>query len=105
MADAPEFDFSQVSWGMARQSMVAQTLMQKAIQTNDPETLERALDLIQQYLAKVVVSVPRAWLVGSAPEELDWRDPASFNHLLQRRMGDLLRAMNEAQSAGELAKN
>ena len=103
--EGPVFDFSRVSWGMAKRNVTAQSLIKRASETNDADLLARGFEQMQEYLAAVVVSVPRSWLIEDAPADINWRDPASFDLLLNVRMAELLRALNDAQTPAAQAKN
>jgi hypothetical protein len=56
-------------------------------------------------LARVLVSVPRAWLVEEAPETLDWTDPTSLDWLKGPRMKALQAAMSNAVQPEQVSGN
>lgn len=49
-------------------------------------------------LAEVLVEVPREWLAESAPEKLDWSDPASLDWVLFDKYEQLMVAMMEGRT-------
>ena len=49
-------------------------------------------------LAEVLVEVPRDWLAASAPEKLDWSDPASLDWVLFDKYEQLMWAMVDARA-------
>lgn len=93
---APEFDFSNLSWKESKEMDYARTKIRKGEAEADVVTMEQGFNEMQQFLAKITVGVPRAWLVADAPEEIDWSDPDSFDYLRGNRMQDLMRAYMEA---------
>lgn len=115
----PEFDFDAISrrWSMQQISLLAQGTelqaefeeLQERIEAGDLTRDERkrtaaimremqAISEAQQALmAEVLVSVPRSWLVPSAPGEIDWRDPASQDWLLESKYAALQAAMQAAR--------
>lgn len=117
---APEFDFSEVSYGwakqyskvMARLAATGALIEEKAKNDITPE--ERAAlkaarlealagwdELIEErdsLLVMPLVSVPREWLVKSAPEDIDWSDVKSLDWLRGDRLEALMTALNEART-------
>jgi len=69
---------------------------------NELDTLQRE---VFEYMATVLVSVPKAWIVKRAPAEIDWSQMESFEYLKQNRMGDLMQGLNEAQDPESVTKN
>jgi hypothetical protein len=45
-------------------------------------------------MKRVLVSVPREWLLPDAPEALDWSKDKAYKYLESERFGELLRAFN-----------
>lgn len=86
-----------LSWGSAKRF----TAFQWRIRTldGDPEALLKLWMEIQAEMAKVVVSVPRSWVVEDAPKNLDWSKAESFEWVDSDRMTALL-----ALAAGEREK-
>ena len=95
--DKPLFDFSRRSWKDAKDVTLREMRRRDAALKNDVALMEQVFDEQQAALAKVLVSVPRDWLVPDAPEKLDWRDPASLDWVQEMRMDDIYTAMNEAR--------
>jgi len=92
----PEFDFSNLSWKESKDMDYARTKIRKGEAEADVETMQAGFEEMQAFLAKIVVSVPRSWLVSDAPEEIDWSDPDNFDWLRGSRMQDLMKAYMEA---------
>lgn len=86
-----------LSWGSAKKF----TAFQWRIRTldGDPDALLALWMEIQAEMAKVVVSVPRSWVVEDAPEQLDWSKAESFEWVDSDRMTALL-----ALAAGDREK-
>lgn len=105
MTDAPEFDLSELSWEDSMAVDLAGLRVAKALKALDADAAEAASGRIAQVLATCVVSVPRTWLVGRAPETVDWHDPASFRWLRATGMQQLLTAFREAQRPENAGKN
>lgn len=104
-AEAPEFDLSELSWEDSAAIDLAGMRASKAIKAQDADEAEKAFAAIRQTLATCVVSMPRTWLVGRAPEAIDWSDPASFRWLRATHMQLLLAAFREAQRPEAVTKN
>lgn len=102
--EVPLFDFSPMSWGDAKAITRAQGLVKKATDTGDSELLGQAFDAIQIHLSKCVTFVPPDWIVAG-DEALNWSDPSSFDRLKSHRMGDLMKAMEDAQRSENAGKN
>jgi len=86
-----------LSWGSAKRF----TAFQWRIRTLDgnPDALLALWMEIQAEMAKVVVSVPRSWVVEDAPKNLDWSKAESFEWVDSDRMTALL-----ALAAGDREK-
>lgn len=86
-----------LSWGSAKKF----TAFQWRIRTldGDPDALLALWMEIQAEMAKVVVSVPRSWVVEDAPKNLDWSKAESFEWVDSDRMTALL-----ALAAGDREK-
>lgn len=88
-ADQPCFDFSGLSWdeGMDIANFGARILdiSNDATLTGleQARRIRAVMDEIKGTMARITVSVPRAWLVRSAPAVIDWTQPASFGRYLQ----------------------
>jgi len=68
---------------------------------NDGDLMDSAMASFHNFLAAVVVSIPRAWVVNDAPASLDWRDPDSFDWLRGNRFTDLSNALGASRIAAE----
>lgn len=101
--EKPTFDFSEMSWAESKAISINQARIFRAQQVNDADALAEGFAAMQAILARTVINVPRAWLIRSAPEQIDWRDPVAFDLVRADRMMHLIRAMVEAQ--GEDSKN
>lgn len=105
MTDKPTFDLSNLSWKDSKALSLQQIKVARAQSDRDAAGLEAGYAGIESFLAKVVVSVPRDWLVADAPEEIDWSDPASFDWLRGSHMKKLMLAVAEAQTPAEASGN
>ena len=116
-----EFDFSRVGYGWAKRFMrVTSRLgsMEAILEAPEAEGLSEfdrkrlsiaraeavgempdLNDARDALICQVLVSVPREWLIGGAPADLDWSDPASLEWL--RDIRPLLDALSEAQAAAQ----
>jgi hypothetical protein len=93
--EKPVFDFDDVSWADEKAVSLARSQLRNA------ESLEQTVSAfggMEIYMSKCVVSIPRSWLVKSAPAEIDWSDPQSFNYVKGVLFQDLMKALNEAQA-------
>jgi len=79
--EQPEFDWTNVSWGMVKRSMKTQAALEVAIEQRDAKGIDLAMAEFSEFLAMVTVSIPQSWLVSSAPSDLDWDDAESFDWL------------------------
>jgi hypothetical protein len=105
MAGRLKFDLSRLSWKDSKALSVQQMKLARAQDERDVAGVEAGFNGLETFLAKVVVDVPRDWLVADAPEVIDWSDPASFDWLRGGRMKDLMKAVADAQSPGEASGN
>ena len=100
--EQPAFNLDELSWG--DQQRVLQLLAGNATLTT-----ANALDMeheLQALWARCTVSVPRSWVVSSAPENLDWSKPEAFLHVRLTKIGALTNALYEAMGlAVSNAKN
>lgn len=104
--ELPEFDLSNLSWGDTKLGYRAQVLLNKGHNEGDPDKVDEALSSMEQLLARSVISIPRSWLVDSAPDEVDWSDPDSFAAYLRgNRFNDLLTLFNESETPEAASKN
>ena len=119
MSDQPVFDFSRWSWGQQKdasrllmQALHVQALLNKPSILGNREDFDRVMEQLdaitlanERNLCSVLVSVPRGWLVDSAPEEIDWSDPESLNWVVGPRFNDLMAAMRTAQTPEAVSGN
>jgi hypothetical protein len=103
-ADAqPVFDVPDLSWEDSKQLTLIGARMQTGQLTI--ENMEQHFRDIETVLSKVVVSVPRSYLVRKAPDAIDWSTPSAFQWLKARKMMPLLQALGQAQTAEALSGN
>lgn len=100
--EQPVFDLSNLSWRESKSLAVLQLRMQEA-QTAD--AMEKAFGQIDAFLARVLVSVPRAWLVKDAPADLDWSDAESLNWIQGKKVGALMKALGAAREPEDASGN
>jgi hypothetical protein len=105
MAGKLKFDLSRLSWKDSKALSVQQMRLAQAQASRDIDGIEAGFAGIERQLARVVVDVPRDWLIEGAPEQIDWSDPDSFNWLRSNRMTTLLEAFAEAQKPAEASGN
>lgn len=60
--------------------------------------IEETGDIQANLLAQVLDSVPRSWLLESAPEEIDWHDPQSLNYIQSHRYMELLEMLQNGEA-------
>ena len=89
-AEKPVLDFSNLSWGDAEDADILSMEAAKASASGDTEAVRAAQRGLRQLIARVVVSLPRSWLVPSAPEAPDWADPDTYRYLRRDKMQELL---------------
>lgn len=90
----PVFDRSRISHRESKQVTVLQVRVQAAQRDLDADMVERCLEEIDAFFAKILVSVPHDYLLDGAPENLDWSDPSSLNWIRADKYDDLLAASN-----------
>lgn len=117
--EQPVFDFSEVSYGWSKEynrvvfkiesdGALIDSRGREGISPEEAEALRAAKleamagwdDLISErdrLLVMPLVSVPRTWLVTSAPEEITWDGPEALLWLRGNRIGDLISALNDAR--------
>jgi len=117
----PEFDFSDFS--RAESKHIAKVYRKARFvnaKMNDDSLLaqmsfdefeqleQQAQDLereANEMIVKRLVSMPRDWLVTSAPDNIDWSDPESLGYLRGNMSGALQEAFGEAGSPESVTKN
>jgi len=122
----PTFDFTKVSrqWNQAFGKSLAnagraQTIISRpvSLKADDDEVqayydrVEKAWDDLEKLaneqaalMAEVLTSVPREWLLTTAPEEIDWSKPENFDWIQSPRYGDILEMLRTGE-AQKTAKN
>jgi hypothetical protein len=95
--EAPMFDFDNISWADEKEKSLAMSALENAKKAGDVEALTTAFGRLELYLSKCLVSVPREWLVKSAPEVINWSEQASFKYIKGMKFANLLQALNQAQ--------
>jgi len=103
----PRFDFSELSWGDDQAATTIGMRIRKAREDNDADGFMSAMDQLNDYVAKVLVYVPREWVVKSAPETIDWSVPANLKayiradkfNMLQEAMGEEKKGSSDEQSS------
>lgn len=103
MPEKPVFDFSELSYGDMKQVTRWPYEMRAAEAENDIAKVEAVIAKKDALYASTIVSVPREWLIKSAPETIEWSDPASLNYLRADKVDALEAAMVEARTGA--AKN
>lgn len=123
----PTFDFTKVGrkfmkeWAdlvneATRYGKILSGLMPEG---NSREALEEFETLYQEYQAKIeacgeaqvemicqiLKNVPKAWLVSSAPADIDWSDSASIDYIQADRWTQLMQIVGEGQAFRQSAKN
>lgn len=93
----PEFDFSELSWADDKALARVSLMLRKSGEENDAELMFQAHELMDAYLAKVTTYVPREYLVKSAPEQINWSDPASMDYIRGGKMSELRDEMLKAK--------
>jgi hypothetical protein len=93
----PQFDFSELSWGDEKAFSRINLLILKSQEINDADMLSEAHQTLDGYMAKIITYIPRDWLINSAPESIDWKDPASLNYIRSKKVGDLRAEMVKAK--------
>lgn len=117
--DQPVFNFDRFSWKDAKtitriqaEAARAAALLADPAALKDEDAFEGALaaqdavyEKLQAYISRVLVSVPRSWLVSDAPEDLDWSDPASLDWLRGQSFAKLQGAMVDASTPESVSGN
>lgn len=106
----PKFDFSDVSYKESRKLTRLQHQLEALQRRKDEgpledlddvlDEIEAVLDAQEEYICKLLVDVPRGWLVSSAPSEIDWSNRESLSYLRGDKWRALADALQEAQRQG-----
>jgi hypothetical protein len=113
-----EFDFAHLSHRDSKalgrtqirlQRLSAQLETAAGMDDDEFETKMAQLDTLvleaEQFISRILVSVPQDWLVPGAPEGLDWRDVASLEWLRSDKMKELREAAVEARDPQAVSGN
>lgn len=126
LADQVVIDFSELSYAevmamsrleasLGRASLLGERLgmagadrgaiYDELLALSHPDNVQAVYDAVAQNMAKVVRSVPRAWFVKSAPETLDFSDPAVYGYLRGDKAKELRQMIQQAQQPEDMSKN
>lgn len=86
VAEAPVFDFDEMSWGDSKQIMI---LGEKLKAASGDTAMSLFADL-EKAVSPYIVSVPRSWLVKRAPDPVDYSQPGALEWLRRSRFYELL---------------
>ena len=100
--EQPVFDFGLLSWGESRQIDRVKARLNAATSA-DLDELDAAILAFQTHVCKVLISVPRAWLVATAPDVINWADGASLDWLKKKYFQKLVTAWQTASELDEAA--
>lgn len=117
--DQPVFDYSNYSHGDYRELDIQQKRLARLnVQLYDydqyatDDAFEAALTQYRKmsmdvngFLCRVLVSVPRAYLVENAPVKLDWNDPKSLQYIRHDKMRELRDLAIEARKPENVSGN
>jgi len=117
--EQPVFNFERFSWKDAKnisriqaEARRASALLADTESIKDKDTFEAAwadqeavFDKLQAYICRVLVSVPRSWVVEDAPEDLNWSDPTSLDWLRSPSFSKLQDAMISASTPESVSGN
>jgi len=97
--------YDEMSWRDSKEfSKIARRL--SAIEDLPPNEFDEMLDAQmlewQTFISRFVEYVPRDWFVKSAPENLSFSDPSTYDYLKSKRFMDLIQLMNNEE---EQSKN
>ena len=104
-AEMPVFDFEEYSWKDSKHELKLREGLKKAMGSYDAEGIDAAFMGLQGLMAKALRSVPRSWLVKSAPPGLDWSKAESQDLVCGNKMQELMVAFQKAQSPDSLSGN
>lgn len=89
--ELPEFDWGNFSY---KDSKRVRALTYEYEHRPEDASFEDELafdEAFEKELAKLIVSVPRSWLVNDAPEEIDWSDVRSLEYIRGNKFGKLIK--------------
>lgn len=106
-AAEPQFDFSHIGHKKARELQKLFTQIQAANRKINEgpiadvdeavEALDELLNRQDEYIASVLVDVPRDWLVVDAPSQIRWDQVDSLQWLRADKFQPLAKAMQDKQ--------
>ena len=100
----PTFKFDSISWDDGKRLFKLQAKVQQ-LEGVGLDEMDVFFEELDQLVVSFVEEVPREWLVPSAPDELDWDDPASMGWVHISRVMPLINAMINAGAPETVAKN
>ena len=117
--ERPEFDFSEYNWVEAREMARLQHEAERAVALLEEKSVllnidqfeaaleeeRRVMDQLEEGVAHLLVSIPRDWLIASAPDEIDWSKRDSFKWLRANRFRSLQLALAEASGPERVSGN
>jgi len=117
--EQPVFDFSGYSHGQARavsidlmraQRLAAQIDDASVFKTEDEfedaiVRYQELVDKLESFTSSVLVSVPRAYLVDGAPDQIDWANVESLSWIRQDKFQALQQMIGEARAPENVSKN
>ena len=102
----PEFDFSSLSWGDSEALEMVQYRTRKAQEALDLEEIRACQSEVVHYVARVLVTLPREWMLDNAPDAPDWHDAENIRKYVRGdKIRALLIALQEAQTPEASTKN
>jgi hypothetical protein len=101
--EMPVFDFSTIGWKEEKKMTLillkAEESVAEGKRLRDSSMMEEGFAVIEGFIARSLVSVPRSWLVKDAPEITDWSDANNLDYLQGVKMARLQQAFVEAKAA------
>lgn len=104
--EQPVYDFGEMSWGDTKALISVKDEFRSAGASGDVGKVIEVFAKIERYIAPLIVSMPRSWLVKRAPELIDFCSPGGFDHLKTNRFLDVMSAViDHASEAQNTSKN
>ena len=101
-SETPIFDMDNLSFGDVKRMYGIQD---RIVAAKGEAELNQAFGEAQALMAQVVISVPRSWVVKSAPENIDWSKPESFDFLKALKFNALTLALFDSMNTDKASKN
>ncbi len=76
----PVWDMSNLSWDDLKSTSRIGERLQNA---KTADEVDKSTTMLEELFGKALVSVPRSWLVKSAPADIDWSVPGMFGKWLR----------------------